>query len=626
MASKRSGPNAGDNVVVRAYPSPTVTLLAFDWPAGSKHADFLGFAIRRSPGYHPGDKDAYLLNKLSFAAPEPGSQPIPSDLAPFQKFMWWDSGITTEQRGKRLTYTLIPVRGTGPSDLQLLFDQAGTCEVTVPTIKDENGIYTYFNRAVVSSQSFSREFPDPTKDKQTLETAMEWLANGLQDAIPSFTKRANGLAGAVYHLTDALWTLPALKSVQGDRSLAYFRKVHEHRPGTKGSGATDDTVDDAAVAQLKRAGYETAARTKAAIMHDKFLVRYSAGKPAAVLMGSANFTPEGLTVQANLLHQFDSPALAQLYADRQRALKADPSMKSLAANAAWSRVIKVGKASVRVFFPPEPGDSRESIDVIVDAVKHAKQSVIFCMFSPTDKQLLEALFKVGDQKKLMFGLLNSISDPSKSNDKKNQKLIADGEAPKELSASAKVQVELFNRSRRDRDVLAYSYFTPGTAPANFLPELSSIDTSAFSTLPPVAPKNGKNKHSQPPAVHVHHKFIVIDAETDTPTIYTGSANMSNNSMHNNDENVLEVKNAPALARLYLAEFMRLYEHFRARAIWDQTHTKSGKPKPKKSQKRTRSTSAHEALVLKRSRDEWIKGAYTRGTREYNARVFLAYDK
>src|SRR5262245_37985759 len=108
-------------VAVRAYASPTVILLAFDWPAGAKHPDFLGFAIRRSPGFVPGEKDAYLLNKISFVPPQQGSQPTPSNLAPIQKFLWWDSGIATAQRGKKLTYTVTPVLGTGATDLRPQF-------------------------------------------------------------------------------------------------------------------------------------------------------------------------------------------------------------------------------------------------------------------------------------------------------------------------------------------------------------------------------------------------------------------------------------------------------------------------------------------------------------------------
>ena len=433
MAAKKT---AG-SVKVRAYASPTLVLLALDWPNGRKHADFLGFAIRRAPGYKAGEKDAYLWNKLSFAPPVEGSSPVPSDLAPIQKFLWWDSGITTEQRGKTFSYTVFPVLGTGPSDLKLQEDDATTCKVVVPKIEDADGIGTYFNRAVVSSQSFKSEFPgvaDAKTVKRTeLEKAMEWLANGLQDAIPKFATNAPGLTGAIYHLTDKLWTMPALKKAKGNRAIAYMWK-----PG-------NDTVDKQSIASLQSDGYTTTPRTKANIMHDKFLVRYKDGKPNSVLAGSANFTPEGLTAQANVLHTFASPGLAKLYDARQVALSSDPTLASLGTGAAWSNPVKVGKASVRVFFSPESSSKRVSIDTVVQAVKKAKSSVVFCMFSPTDKALLEALMEAGDKKKIMFGMLNSIVDPTNALAKKNAKAIADGKAPTGLTENAKVQVTLFNR-------------------------------------------------------------------------------------------------------------------------------------------------------------------------------------
>jgi len=618
-AAKKDAASAG-SVKVRAYCSPTLVLLAFDWPKGATRTDFLGFAVRRTPGFRAGEKDGYLLNKLSFSKPQAKSQALPSDLAPIQKFMWWDSAINSSQRGGTFTYRVIPVVGTGPTDLKLLEAEGANCKLTVPMFKDSDGIETYFNRAVVSSQAFSREFKDLSK-KATLQSAMTWLANGLETAIPGFTKSASGLNGAIYHLTDNLWTVPALKVAKGSRSLVYMHKVHKHKPGTKNPSG-DDTVSDTAANLLKKTGYTIKPRTKAAIMHDKFLVKFKNGKEDSLLMGSANFTPEGLTAQANLMHVFPSPPLAKLYNARQVALMSDPAMPSLAKIAGWSKAVKVGKTSVRAFFSPEASKKRVSIDTVVKAVNGAKSSVLFCMFSPTDGPLLKAMLAAGDKKKIMFGMLNSITDPTTANTKKNAKLVADGKEPKDLSANAKVQVELFHRSKKQRDVLAYDFFRPETAPTGFLPEFSSIDTSAFSTVPPVkpVPSSKAKKRGGPPAVHIHHKFIIIDADTASPTIFTGSANMSKNSVERNDENLLEITNSPTLGQLYLAEFFRLYDHYRARAIWNQTHTKTGKPK--KSTKKG-AKSAHADLVLKRTRDEWVRDAYKAGTLESRARVNLA---
>src|SRR5262245_17731620 len=159
-------------VTVKACPSPTCMFLAFDWEDGARHADFLGFAIQRDPGFGADKKPQFLFNKLDFVAIAEGAKPKGSDLAPLQKFNWWDSGFNTQDRGKTFKYTVFPFRGTGPGDLNLQRQEAGSISVALPRILDGK-IASYFNRAVVSSQSF---LSIRAKD---LATQMKWLANGL---------------------------------------------------------------------------------------------------------------------------------------------------------------------------------------------------------------------------------------------------------------------------------------------------------------------------------------------------------------------------------------------------------------------------------------------------------------
>ena len=112
----------------------------------------------------------------------------------------------------------------------------------------------------------------------------------------------------------------------------------------------------------------------------------------------------------------------------------------------------------------------------------------------------------------------------------------------------------------------------------------------------------------------------VDAETENPIIYTGSNNLSENSTHHNDENLLEIKGSPELAQTYFAEFIRLYEHYRARALWNMSH-----PATKGKLKETAKASSKlgEVFTLKTTRDEWVKGAYKAGTPEFLARTVLA---
>jgi len=539
----------------RAFLSPTLVLLAFDWPDGGARPDFLGFALRRSPGYG-NEAESWLPNRVGFDGPAPNGGDLPSNENPIQKFLWWDARIDDEHRGKSFKYTVTPVVGK-PGALQLRDADAGSVQVTIPQPVDtQGGIGTYFNRAVVSSQAFVREFGGDLDDAK-MHKALEWLANGLHLVIPEFLKASDRVEGAIYHLTDGEWVIPALRTYGGKASVVYNE--------TSKDDSNADTVSEFGQ-------FEFTARTKAKIMHNKFLVRVRDDKAVAVLAGSANFTTDGIATQANVLHTFESPELAQLYRERKNLLAEDLTIsKTAAAGAGWSKPVDVGGAAIRVFFSPESKGKRESIDTIVDAVEAATSSVIFCLFMPTDKPLRDAVFKAGDEGKMMFGLINSISKTEPDTEPKD--------------ASALTRVEIYHRSKDQKDVYAHWAFPQEAAPEGFWFE------------PSLLPGRGS---AHP--VYIHHKFVIIDAETDHPIVYTGSANMSKSSVANNDENLLEIKGSTNVAAIYLAEFMRLYEHYRARAVW--------------------SRAKHDDWKTYRLQPDarWAKKAYTEGAPEFKARI------
>jgi len=568
---------------IRAYASPTCVLLAFNWEDGAQHPDFLGFAIERDPGYGKTGAPQYLFNKIDFVPLTRQSKPKGSDKAPIQKFNWWDGGLKTSDRGKSFTYTITPVLGTSAKKLAPKKDAAAAITVTIPKVLD-HGIATYFNRAVVSSQSFTAL----KNSKASLEKQMDWLANGLDASIGDVLAGTDAYDCAIYHVSDRRWVMPALTAYKGNGSLVYYDR-------TSTSASKVDHVSKTALATIAKPKLVTHSRSKVAnLMHDKFIVALQGGKERAVLMGSTNFTPEAFTVQANLLHLFQSPQLAKAYEARHALLAVDSDMATTTSHSAWANITDIPGSDVRVIFCPEPGKKRTFLDAVVAAVKGAKSSVLFCMFTATDKELLNAIFDAGDSGKVIYGMINTIPDPNAKPPK-----------PGKETDAHKVAVTLYNRSQHERDTLAYDYFDPVSAPAGFLPEFKTINVSKYS--------GGKGP---PIAVHIHHKFVVIDGDTPHPTIYTGSANFSANSENKNDENVLEIKGNTRLAQCYVAEFMRIYNHYRARAIWAQEHPHA---KGKVTAKKT-AGAAHDPMVLKTSRDAWVKGAYKPGTAAFRART------
>ncbi|GAC1442136.1 MAG: phospholipase D-like domain-containing protein [Vulcanimicrobiaceae bacterium] len=512
--------------VPRAYLSPTLVLLAYDYPNAPTTPDFLGFSIAREPGFD-GAPVSYLPNRIGFHGPDPTGATKGSNEWPIQKFYWWDAHITTADRGATFTYTVTPLHGT-PTDIRAL-EPGASVQIVVPQIV-EHGIGSYFNRAVVSSQAFVNAFGHAPTGKR-LHDALVWLANGMERAVPDFLKEAEAakheIAGAIYHISaspEGDFVIPSLGAHPYAVDLVYH---------------ANDAVDKPAMDRLLKDKVTFEPRTTTKIMHDKFLVAHDGGNARGVIMGSANYTTEGLTQQANLMHSFASPELAQLYYDRQRLLRDDPTLRATqAANTGWSSALTVGDATVRAFFPPERLGSRQSLDAIVAAVNNARSSVVFCLFDTTDLPLLDACFAAQTRGLMMQGLVNIVPE-------------APPQANRRGSAPSPVQVEIYDHSiaPMQLQIVGHQRFGRTATPQGFSFEDATIGGGKFP-------------------VFIHHKFVVIDGDTIDPVIFTGSANLSKASTNGNDENLLQITNSPRLAQIYLAEFLRLFEQYRARLAYE----------------------------------------------------------
>jgi len=537
-----------NKIRARSFLSPTLVLLAFDWDDGPEFQDFLGFQIERKPGFGQ-EASSFLPNRLTFDGPAPEASDVPSNEAPIQKFMWWDARIDNPHPGTRYEYTITPVRGQ-PNHLTPVTGAATKLEVVIPP-HVERGIGVWFNRAVVSSQAFTKIIqemgiaPNQTPSEEKALKLRAWLSNGMESAFEHFFSSAKEVVGAIYHLTDDLWVVPALEKHadggdaiglvydEGSSARQTMKKEHKKNP------------NEGAIEKLPTITFSK--RTKTKIMHNKFLVsgqRLFEGqsRPETLLCGSANYTTGGLTSQANLLHTFESAELADQYLERYHLLTEDLTLGKTAQHAAWLDPVTVGDAGVSVFFSPEPQDKRLSLNRVVESIHRARSSVLFCLFTPTDEILRQACFAVGDNGKMMFGLVNLIAESSGDLDEEG-----------DLNAAELAQMQLYHRKYSDKpDVIDGRFFSPNHTPAGFLSELQLFPGEKPPPFPPVI---------------IHHKFIVIDAETDSPVIYSGSANMSNASQYGNDENLLEIRGSRRIAGIYLAEFMRLYEHYRARALF-----------------------------------------------------------
>jgi phosphatidylserine/phosphatidylglycerophosphate/cardiolipin synthase-like enzyme len=71
---------------------------------------------------------------------------------------------------------------------------------------------------------------------------------------------------------------------------------------------------------------------------------------------------------------------------------------------------------------------------------------------------------------------------------------------------------------------------------------------------------------------MHHKFIVIDFNTNNARVYTGSYNFSEPADTDNGENLLLIKDR-TVATSYMIEALRMYDHYLYRSAQEAAKSK-----------------------------------------------------
>jgi len=86
--------------------------------------------------------------------------------------------------------------------------------------------------------------------------------------------------------------------------------------------------------------------------------------------------------------------------------------------------------------------------------------------------------------------------------------------------------------------------------------------------------SGLNQHAR----YIHTKFMLVDPFGEDPIIITGSANFSDASTRDNDENMLVIRGEKAIADIYATEFFRLWNHYAFRE-WAATQSDTPSARP-----------------------------------------------
>jgi PLD-like domain len=513
---------SSNGIGVKAYAGTTGVLLAMNL-VREPDEDFLGFAIEKlgSDG-----KWEWLNGMLPFPhMPHEAGQPIPSNVAPIQKFRWSDYTVNP---GTQYRYRVHPVSGdakqpnvgAGPSLTVATSGRAGA----------EHQVL--FNRAAAASQAFARKFQtvnqligeaDNKSDVQFPSDALVWLSRGVKEAIVSFIERALDQAWALdvaiyqYELQDVVDAINAAHNRGVKVRVVYHSKTGDPQTG-RNEASLNDLPDSA-----KRA------RETSKIFHHKFIVlsRVDAGTkaPEAVLCGSTNFTHNGVYRQANVVHILARPDVAVEYTALFDELFAgkDPSATKKYINA--TNPIQPG---VALFAGFSPRSKLLDLQDFIEEIGQAKRDVLFCTAFNLFGRLQDALLGKAHDAILRYGVQDKRSTITGFH--------ADRTADFEATAMLSQGLEGFLRESLKGD--------RGTGP-----------------------------------ILIHTKLVVVDFTSDAPTVISGSHNFSKPASEGNDENFLIIKGNTEVADAYGCELMRLYDHYRFR-FRTQEGIKAGK-KPKR---------------------------------------------
>lgn len=535
---------------VRAIAGTYVVVLAWDLLAGkkSKLNGCLGFAIERTEFDASGNVvEAYWMRSIKRFKDKdkglPPGTPVSTADHPIQTFQWGDY---TAKPGRTYKYRVVPTYGT-PKLLTL--DDAAGATIDVQTESEVGSAVgdvrhdIYFNRGVIGSQAYAREFqnrkPDPSNPKSP---EMVWLSRGLYEALQKLIGQATSekfaLRAAFYEFHYQPIANALAKAIEAGADVQI---VYDAESSYK--------VEN--LATIQRAGLDAAGavipRTVTeGIRHNKFIVlleQDTSGEyqPKAVWTGSTNISDGGIFGHSNVGHLVWDKDIAQAYLDYWQRLAENLTSTKLREPNRTATPTPVGKTAknsvVPIFSPRDEKDANETLQWYADRMDEAKQIVCMTVAFNLDEVFQKVIQKDNDVLRYIV----------KDDD------LGDGEI-----------------IGQDRDVLfAAGGYLGGDALSNFAAERDN-------------PLNSND--------YIHTKFMLVDPLGKDPLVVTGSANFSRPSQRVNDENMLVIRGDTRVADIYFGEFMRVFDHHYARYLVRKL-TEAG-------------TSDPNAGFLKEKSDEW----------------------
>jgi phosphatidylserine/phosphatidylglycerophosphate/cardiolipin synthase-like enzyme len=512
------------------------------WSVDQKIPGALGFSIHRELKNGPTN---VLPAWVGFEKVKPGTSPTKprnTDVWPIQSFQWKDPYAP---RTGMFRYRIYVVRGTPQQPVRDLKPLITTEFVELG--EAFGPLRVVFNRGLISTQAMARGKNAPAKNAALLRRAIGTAKDKTRirlakELLPTMfellrrAKKGGRCSAALYELTDPelISELTGVKTTQLILSNANSSK----RVNGKDVVIYDGT-NKKVRSQLHKAKYHITDRMLQgnAIGHNKFIVYHDAHGPAAVLTGSANWTPTGLCGQTNNALLIEDRQVAAHYEDYWRRLKAETTTLQDKALRTWARAnplevpIAQSGGTLKVWFSPNTVRKSKStrehpVDMaeVFDAIDNAKSMVLFLLFNPGTPSIVERV-KQADVKAATAGKPLYVRGA-----------ISDARTAKEGA------VRVFSRS--------------AAAPADKVITGVAAVPDAFGYWEKELLKLG---HAA-----IHDKILVVDPFSADCVVITGSHNLGYKASFSNDENMVVIRGNRHVAAAYATHVLDVVNHYKWR--------------------------------------------------------------
>jgi len=511
----------------------------------------LGFGVKRGP------KGKQLITMRGFKVfksiiPKPNEKTEVSTFDhPVQSFVWDDFNA---QPDTVYDYEFHPLRGT-PANLDRTAAPIPIRIRTEPLFSTEEHD-VFFNRGVASSQAYARKFENKRPDKQpTLakkEAALQWLTRELDDAAFKFIKQAKSgdqLLCCFYEfryrpiadlLKDAIDRGVDVRIIVDAKVNEFTDKkgvFHKSFPREENMKMIDDAKIPMGKVKLREAKPNN-------IAHNKFMVLLTGPQrtPEEVWTGSTNISLSGFSGQTNVGHWLRNATVAQKFRDYWELLRGDPGPKAgdspsdvKHANADFradvealfnvpTKIADVPKGVIPVF---SPRSGSKVLDEYVSMVDTAHEFSCITLAFGINKAFKEQLKDNTANSHLIFLLLERPDAPTKKNKATFVSINSTNNVYKASGAFIRDPVYQFVKESYPKAM-------------------------------------GIAQHVS----YIHSKFLLMDPLSKDPIVVTGSANFSDDSTNDNDENMLIIRGVQRVADIYFTEFNRLFNHYYFRSVYE----------------------------------------------------------